>query len=112
MELIRQGSYKIIRVDGGEELRCEKPTFDLVLEALGADCLDTVLLDRENWQVMAVDDTGLIDGKPINARATELYHAVCKPGTVFPICGDVVLFDDRDFALPETGISWLDTEAS
>jgi hypothetical protein len=30
---------------------------------------------------MFVDDTGMLDGKPVNAKATALYRAICKRGT-------------------------------
>jgi hypothetical protein len=46
---------------------------------------------------MYVDDTGMIDGKPINAKATALYHARCKPGTVHQIHGHAVIVNDKDF---------------
>lgn len=36
--------------------------------------------------------------KPVNAKATELYHAVCKPGTTHQIVGDVAIVNDEDFA--------------
>ena len=63
---------------------------------IGADTLDTVNL--RDGRVMIVDDVGLVDGKPINAAATALYHSVCRPGTTNPIAGDVAIAWDRDFA--------------
>jgi hypothetical protein len=36
--------------------------------------------------------------KPMNAKATELYHAICKPGTTHAIVGDVAIVDDEDLA--------------
>jgi hypothetical protein len=33
--------------------------------------------------------------KPVNQKATELYHAVCKPGTTHQIVGDVIIIHDR-----------------
>jgi len=41
--------------------------------------------------MMFVDDTGVIDGKSVNPKATALYHAVCRPGTVWKIRGDAVI---------------------
>jgi hypothetical protein len=41
---------------------------------------------------MAVDDTGMCDGLPVNPIATEAYHANCKPGTVHAIHGPAVIF--------------------
>jgi hypothetical protein len=40
---------------------------------------------------MFVDDTGMIDGEPVNPKTTALYHAVCKPGTIHCIHGEVVI---------------------
>jgi hypothetical protein len=37
----------------------------------------------------------LIDGKPFNTKATALYHAICKPGTVHQIHGHVVIVNDK-----------------
>ena len=34
--------------------------------------------------------------KPENARATELYHSICKPGTDHKIVGDVAIIDDEE----------------
>jgi hypothetical protein len=63
---------------------------------IGADTLDTVNL--RDGRVMLVDDVGLVDGKPLNAAATALYHGVCRPGTTNPIAGDVAIAWDEDFA--------------
>ena len=94
----RQGSFRVIRVDGSEELVAERPTIGKIHTAIGCECLDMVLLDPEHEIVMAVDDTGMVDGKPVNPKATALYHSICKPGTVFSIHGDVAIVNDRDFA--------------
>lgn len=87
-------AYKIIRVDGTETVHEGKPTIHEITRLIGCDGLDTVTIDRKRLTVMFVDDTGLIDGKPVNAKATALYHAVCKPGTVWQIHGDVVIVND------------------
>ena len=36
--------------------------------------------------------------KPINEKATALYHANCRPGTTHQIVGDVVIVPDEDYA--------------
>ncbi len=100
---VRRGEYRIIRVDGTEELIEAKPTIDAVCKAIGCDCIDTVSIgkNRANGSadlVMMVDDTGMVDKKPLNPKATALYHSVCKPGTVFGIHGDVAIVRDEDFA--------------
>lgn len=91
---------KIIRVDGTEEPIEASKSVVALAKRIGAELIDTVQLRHlgsQGW-VMLVDDTGLIDGKPINETATALYHCNCKPGTTHPICGDVVIVLDEDFA--------------
>jgi hypothetical protein len=98
MEQIQPGTFKILRTDGTAELIHEKPSIARILKEIDAETLDTVTLDRNSRQIMAVDDTGMIDGKPVNPQATALYLSICRPGTNYAICGDVVLVNDRDFA--------------
>lgn len=99
---IKSGTYLVIRVNGHEEDVEERPTIDRIQRAIGATCLDTVCLrksrDGQAEIVMCVDDSGMIDGKPVNPKATELYHSICKPATIFSIHGDVVVCNDGDFA--------------
>lgn len=97
IELVRRGEYRVLRVDGTEQLIEEKPSIGKIERDIGASCLDTVCLDRENSQIMMVDDTGMIDGKPVNSKATALYHSICRPGTVYAIHGDVAIVNDEDF---------------
>lgn len=91
------GTYKVIRVDGTETIHEGKPTIGEITRLIGCDGLDHVTIDRRRQTVMFVDDTGMLDGKPVNAKATALYHAVCKPGTVWQIHGDVAIVNDGDF---------------
>lgn len=99
---VKPGQYKVIHVATGEvEVIDKKPTISDIERILQADCLDTVTLAREGWQpliVMLVDDTGAIRGLPVNFKATELYHAICCPGTTATIHGTVVIANDSDFA--------------
>lgn len=96
------GQWKVARVNGIIEVLLERPTIRGICEAIGADTLDSVTLrdaqGRPSGVVMMVDDSGLIDGKPVNPAATKLYHSVCRPGTTHPICGDVAIVNDGDFA--------------
>jgi len=97
MEPVKRGEYRIIKVDGTETLIEEKPTLRAVQRAIGADTLDTVCLDKKTrTQIMLVDDTGMIDGLPVNPKATELYHSICRPGNPYSIHGDVVICNDLD----------------
>jgi hypothetical protein len=99
MEHVKRGEYRVIRIDGTEILVEEKPNLRTITRAIGAESIDTVSLDkRTRTQIMVVDDTGMIDGKPVNPKATELYHAICKPGTVYAIHGDVAICNDLDFS--------------
>lgn len=102
--MVDRGNCKLIRVDGTEEVfpMVAGPRFlSGVARTIGADCLDTVILTRSHGQadvVMLVDDTGMVDGKPINPLATDLYHNICTPGNPHSIHGDVVLVHDGDFS--------------
>lgn len=89
-------SWTIIPVSGPERIIKGKATIAAVSAALNADGLDTV--NFHDGRVMLVDDTGVREGKPVNPRATKIYHGLCKPGTTHPICGDVAIVNDEDFA--------------
>jgi hypothetical protein len=95
---MEKGSYKVIRVDGAETVHEGKSSIKDIAMLVGCNTLDTVTIDRKRRTVMFVDDTGMIDGKPVNPKATALYRAVCKPGTLHSIHGDVVICNDGDFA--------------
>ena len=81
--------YRIILTDGTETVHVGTPAYTDMLRIIGCDHLDTVTLSR--GAVMFLDDTGMIDGKPVNEKATKLYHARCRPGTVHQIHGHVVI---------------------
>jgi len=85
------GQYKVIRTDGTEIVHQGNPTLRAIEMLIACSGLDTVTIDRKRQTVMFIDDTGMLDGKPVNAKATALYHAVCRPGTVHSIHGDVVI---------------------
>lgn len=87
----------VIRTNGTEEDHEVVPRHSIrdINRLIKASTLDTVNL--RDGRVMLVDDTGLIDGKPINPEATRLYHSVCRQGTTHPICGDVAIALDKDF---------------
>jgi hypothetical protein len=91
---------KLIRVDGTEVELHGPHSIQDVQTMIGASTLDTVLLRSlgEPLHVMLVDDTGMIDGRPVNAKATDLYHAQCRPGNPYQIHGDVVIVPDGDYA--------------
>ena len=95
---VEHGTYKIIRVDGTESVVAEEPTIGKISRAIGCSCVDTVNINRKEGIIMIVDDTGMVDGKPVNPKATELYHAICQPGTVWATHGDVAIARDGDFA--------------
>jgi hypothetical protein len=99
--LVERGTYRIIRVDGSDQVINEKPTIHKILDAIGCDTLDTVLMvwnarTGSAEQIMCVDDTGLHKRLPVNEKATELARQI-RPGYSHPLVGDVVICDDRDF---------------
>ena len=83
--------YRLIRADGTATTFPRKVSIGEICRLIGCETLDTVTIDRRRQTVMFVDDTGMLDGKPVNSRATALYHAVCSPGNPFSIHGDVVI---------------------
>ena len=112
---IKRGTYLIIRTDGREERVEKPPTLATIANEIGADTLDFVSVGRaaRNDIIMAVDDFGweteAVDHgggrvelrptkarKPVNEKATILYHAVCVSGTTHQIVGDVALWHDGD----------------
>ena len=97
MEL-KRGEWKIIRVDGTEATVQSKPTLQAVYEAIGCENIDTVTLDHKNQVVMMVDDVGMIDGKPVNKKATALMKEAFGRGYPNAIHGDVAIVNDEDFA--------------
>lgn len=93
---IQPGKMLIVRINGAEEVH-ERVSIREIERLIGASSLDTVILKHRPTVVMLVDDTGMIDHRPVKSKATELYHAVCKPGTVYAIHGDVAIANDNDF---------------
>jgi len=99
----------IIRTDGREE-HVEAP-FSRIDKLIGAKVTSTVNL--RDGRVMLVDDLGyetevvehgqghfelkpVRARKPFNAKATSLYHAICRPGTTHEIVGDVAIVVDAE----------------
>ena len=78
---IKRGQYLLITTDGAETLVQKKPHMNEICAAISSSGIDTVTLKRSPRIIMMVDDTGMIDGKRVNSKATTLYHSVCKPGT-------------------------------
>jgi hypothetical protein len=97
---VERGTFMMICTDGTEKLVKERPTIRHVAALIGAVFCDTVILTRRGSRaavMMICDDSALLAGKPVNPRATELYHAVCYPGTTHAIHGDVAVANDSDF---------------
>lgn len=88
----------LIKTDGQESIH-EMPQLSIreIRNLVDYDTFDTVNL--RDGRVMMVDDMGHVkkDRPPLNHKATELYHSVCKPGTTWPILGDVVICNDADW---------------
>lgn len=90
---------KLIRTDGTEQIIDGRLSMPAIVKLIGADTIDTVSLRHMGHplHVMIVDDVGMIDGRAVNVKATELYHANCRPDTPHQIYGDVVIVPDHDF---------------
>lgn len=112
---VEKNTILVIRTDGREEVVKSKPKVTAMYALIGAESLDFVRIGKliPNDLTMAVDDLGWEtetidhgDGrievkpirarKPINAKATALYLAICRPGTTHQIVGDVAIFHDED----------------
>jgi len=122
MPTVPRDSFLVIRTDGHEEVvpfpaKKGMTRLDAMKQALGFDTFDFIALNRRGRGpvdlVMVVDDQGyetrtedhggdhfelvpVQARKPVNPRATELYHAVCLPGTTHQIVGDVAILHDAD----------------
>lgn len=88
------GEYRVIRTSGEDFIIHEKPTLNRVKKSIGADYIDCVTISFSAGHVadlvMMVDDTGMIDGKPLNGTASIV------AGT--DIYGDAAIIHDCDFA--------------
>ena len=92
---------EILRVSGTREehaIPSKHRALDAIHKLLQCECTDTVNL--RDGRVMLVDDTGLLDGTPVNAQATALYHSIYPRARESgqPIVGDVAIALDEDFA--------------
>ncbi len=95
---VKRGEFLLITTGGEERLVTMKPFPATIRTLLGAECLDMLIIDFEHAQIMVIDDTGMLDGKPINTRASEIYRSACKPGAKQSIHGDVVVANDEDLS--------------
>lgn len=91
---------KLIRVDGTETELVGPHAMADIRQMIGADALTSIWMKHMGvpLHIMLVDDEGFLKGLPVNVKATELYHANCKPGATHQINGDVVVVPDGDFA--------------
>lgn len=87
----------VIRCDGTVEAHEIEPRVAIatIHRMLDAVWLDTVSL--RDGRVMFINDLGHQEGRPDNARATAMYHEVCRPGVTHRIVGDVAVVVDADF---------------
>lgn len=89
---------KLIRVNGDETEFAEPvSSTQVICKLIDCDTVDCVML-ADGVHVMIVDDTGLIDGKPINQKATEIYWEKCGGPVDAFIAGNVFIAPDADFA--------------
>jgi len=95
---LTKGMRVVVRTDGTVEQLGGKQTLEQVYRNIDCTTVDAVNL-RQHGLVMLVDDEGAVKVPPqiVNPTATELYHALCVPGTTWPIRGDVVICPDADF---------------
>lgn len=89
----------LIKADGTRQDLQSRQSMADIKRLINASSLDTVNLRHmgQPAHVMVLDDHGHDRGLPVNAEATQLYHANCRPGTTHTIRGDVVVVPDADF---------------
>lgn len=89
----------LIKADGSRQELESRQSMAEIKRLINASTLDTVNLRHMGHpaHVMLVDDLGHDRGLPVNADATRLYHANCRPGATHTIRGDVVVVPDADF---------------
>ena len=92
------GMRTVVGTDGTVTPLDGKQTLEQVYQHIGHGCdtIDVVNL-RQHGLVMLVDDNGMYTQPEVNDIATALYHAICVPGTIWPIRGNVVIVPDADF---------------
>jgi hypothetical protein len=111
---VEKNTVLVIRTDGREEIVKGKPKVAAMHAMIGAESLDfvrigklvpsdlTMAVDDFGWETERIETPGKVElrpvraRKPINAKATALYLAVCRPGTTHQIAGDVAVFHDED----------------
>lgn len=125
MSHLHDRTRRVIRADGTEEVLPKALRDGAMADLIGAKVTTTVNLRHmgQPLMVMIVDDKGYDteavetprEGyteiqlkptkalKPVNFKATALYHANTKPGTTHQIVGDVIIVPDDDFAGPGRG---------
>jgi hypothetical protein len=93
---LERGQYLLVKTDGTEVMgllkREDLPHFSSLIDA---EICDVVKLPL--GKVMIVDDVSHDKQKPVNPKATALYHAQCVK-TDWLIRGDVLIAYDADFA--------------
>jgi len=98
----KRGQYRIIRTDETESTVVLKPAIEVIRKIINApQSLASVTLSRNDHGaevVMMVDDTGMIDGKPVNDKATALAREAFGETYPHKIHGDVIIVNDEDFA--------------
>jgi hypothetical protein len=88
-----QGSFRVIRANGTEEVIARKPTIKDITRIIGCEYLDSVTLNKD--VVMLLDDVGALEPqRPFNQRATQIAYGD-SGGMLF---GDAVIVNDLDFA--------------
>lgn len=105
--------FQLIKTDG-TELWLDLPARRFFREAstlIGAELFDkvnlrdgrTMWVDDGGWNTETITKGNYINivcttpRKPINPKATALYHSVCRPGTTHKIAGDVLITNDLEF---------------
>jgi hypothetical protein len=82
---------RLVRANGTEPTFSGRPSLDEICRLIDCDTLDTVRIGPRRAETMFVDDTGMLDGKTVNTKATALYHACFQGRKSLFVHGDVVI---------------------
>jgi hypothetical protein len=78
-----------------------REVFVMIVDDLGYETNGTIDHGMQETPFGMAHATEVVAGKarkPVNALATALYHANCRPGTTHQIVGDVYVAPDSDWA--------------
>jgi hypothetical protein len=75
---------------------CERFRMRMPVMVIDDHGYDVEVVQHARAHVVEIENRPVRALKPVNPKATALYHAICRPGTTHEIVGDVAILDDED----------------